>query len=280
MFCRLRHHIATAAVALLLPAAAAAREFEDKFGRTIEAELVSHWGAANGLVKINKGGAELTVAIDAFAQKHKDEILGWIAANPMKLDAMVDPPPSGAGVVSGSKWYLLRNEGRRPAQLEFGGTDRVTINGVHSESARYSVNRHEVIQFRWGGLRNAQMFDTAIVGGRIYADDRHKNFLVRLDRLPAQITTASLQGKSFVLVNPKDLRAWTGTETGRLALVDLLPEGKAKVGGGDFEWRVAAGVLQITQRDGKVAQFGACSRDIYIDSTNNVLWEIATPERP
>ena len=70
----------------LLSSAAPAREFEDKFGRIIEAELVSHTGAAAENVTINKGGKEFEVKVSIFSEKDQQFIRDWMKANPPKLN--------------------------------------------------------------------------------------------------------------------------------------------------------------------------------------------------
>lgn len=272
----MRIRIAATSAAVALTATAGARTFEDTFGRTIEAELLSHWGLSTGMVKIEKDGKPLTVRIQDFSEKDQGFIRDWVAGNPGKLDAITDPPPSGAGVVSGSKWFFLRG-GSRPVQVEFRAAGRLNKNGVPSESGRWNTNFDEAITMRWSGIRT-QAFSTALIGGRVYADDRHKNLLVRLDRLPGTPTKASVAGKTFVLTNVRHLEPWTGNDTDRVAVVEFKDGGRATVAGREFEWTVAGGTIQIKHRSG-YASFGACAKDIYIDSRYNVLWEVAPPEK-
>ena len=43
------------------------RQFEDKFGRVIEAELVSHTGADSETVRIDRGGKTFEDKLDLFS---------------------------------------------------------------------------------------------------------------------------------------------------------------------------------------------------------------------
>jgi hypothetical protein len=74
--------------AILLSAAtwANARSFEDKFGRVIEAELVSHTGADGPKVSILKGGKEMAVDVSLFATKDQKFIRDWMKKTPAKID--------------------------------------------------------------------------------------------------------------------------------------------------------------------------------------------------
>jgi len=251
-----------------------AREFEDTFGRIINAELLAHWGAGTGYVKIRKDGKDLTVKLDAFAGKAQKEIVEWMSENPQKLVALIDPPAAGEGVTGGSKWYYLRS-GVPPIQIEFGGSGSFKKDGVISKTGRWDINLDKAIVLTWAGAPK-HAFSTPLIADRVYSDDRSRTLMVRLDSLPRKPTTASLAGKSFVLVNARSLKPWTGSSEGRIAVVEFGDGGKAEVGGGDFEWRVVNGDIQIKDSSGW-RQFGACARDLYIDSRFNVLWEVAPP---
>ena len=254
-----------------------AREFEDTFGRLINAELVAHWGAGTGLVKIEKDGKNLTVKVSDFAEKHQKEILKWMKEHPKKLDALIEPPASGDGVMTGSKWLYLRS-GVRPIQLELGGLSKMIMNGVINKTARWEVQGEKVLAMRW--YRSPiHYFSTPMIANRVFSDDRNRTLIIRLDRLPKPPTTASLTGKSFVLINARSLKPWTGSSSkGRVAIVEFKEAGKATVGQRDFEWRVTNGVIQLKSRsDWK--QFGACALDIYVDSSYNVLWQVAPPTK-
>lgn len=65
---------------------AAPRNFEDKFGRIINAELVSHAGASLDTVTINKGGKEMVVKVDIFSAKDQEFIRTWMKNEPATVD--------------------------------------------------------------------------------------------------------------------------------------------------------------------------------------------------
>lgn len=83
----LRIWITTAALALAAATVTAtAREFQDSFGRSINAELVSHTGATSDTVKINKGGKELTVKVSLFSEGDQKFIRDWMSKTAPTLD--------------------------------------------------------------------------------------------------------------------------------------------------------------------------------------------------
>ncbi len=66
-----------------IPAGAALREFEDEFGRVIEAELVSHKGVDSGAVTIRKAdGRELEVKVAVFSERDQAYIREWMGRVP------------------------------------------------------------------------------------------------------------------------------------------------------------------------------------------------------
>ena len=62
------------------------RQFEDKFGRVIEAELVSHTGADSETVRIDRGGKTFEVKLDLFSAKDRAFIREWMANTPPQID--------------------------------------------------------------------------------------------------------------------------------------------------------------------------------------------------
>jgi hypothetical protein len=70
----------------LAAATATAREFQDSFGRSINAELVSHTGVTAETVKINKGGKEITVKVSLFSEDDQKFIRDWMGKTAPKLN--------------------------------------------------------------------------------------------------------------------------------------------------------------------------------------------------
>ena len=62
-----------------------AKQFEDKFGRVMVAELVSHTGADGNIVKIDKDGKKMDVKIDVFSEKDQQFIRDWMKKTPPTL---------------------------------------------------------------------------------------------------------------------------------------------------------------------------------------------------
>ena len=75
-----------AALAALSLSGIEAKQFEDKFGRVMVAELVSHTGADGNIVKIDKGGKKMDVKIDVFSEKDQQFIRDWMKNTPPTLD--------------------------------------------------------------------------------------------------------------------------------------------------------------------------------------------------
>ncbi len=73
-------------LSLAFSAACGAREFEDQFGRTINAELVSHTGEDAKTVTINRGGKELEVKISVFSAADQKFIRDWMKSTSPKIN--------------------------------------------------------------------------------------------------------------------------------------------------------------------------------------------------
>ncbi|MCS5612527.1 MAG: hypothetical protein NZ961_19055 [Candidatus Poribacteria bacterium] len=63
-----------------------ARAFEDQFGRTMEADLISHTGISSDIIKIRMGGKQLDVEINLFSDKDQNFIRNWMKETPPKID--------------------------------------------------------------------------------------------------------------------------------------------------------------------------------------------------
>ena len=83
---------AFALIAALCVQPVSAREFEDKFGRVINADLISHTGMKAGLVTIKKDGKELQVKVAAFSEEDQRFIFAWMKKTPptIKYEFRVD----------------------------------------------------------------------------------------------------------------------------------------------------------------------------------------------
>ena len=78
--------VGLAGMAAMLLSATQAKQFEDKFGRLMVAELVSHTGADGNVVKIDKSGEKMDVKIDIFSEKDQQFIRDWMKSTPPTLD--------------------------------------------------------------------------------------------------------------------------------------------------------------------------------------------------
>ena len=73
-------------VSIVLITSTAARLFEDKFGRILSAELISHTGVAADSVKIDKAGEKINVKINVFSEKDQQFIRDWMKITSPTLD--------------------------------------------------------------------------------------------------------------------------------------------------------------------------------------------------
>ena len=110
-------------ITIILIASTAARVFEDKYGRIINAQLVSHSGPAADRIKINKGGKEMNVKVDVFSKKDQEFIRSWMKSTPPTLD------------------YAFRIETAKKKQSEDKG-DRITFNTTPSTLYNVSSRRY------------------------------------------------------------------------------------------------------------------------------------------
>ena len=73
-------------VSILFLVSTAGRVFEDKYGRIMNAQLVSHPGLTSDRIKIDKGGKEMDVKVDVFSKKDQEFIRNWMKNTPPTLD--------------------------------------------------------------------------------------------------------------------------------------------------------------------------------------------------
>ena len=258
--------------------AAAVREFEDKFGRTIKAELLGHWGVGTGYLKIRRDtGQRLTVRLGDFAEVEQPSIRRWIEGTPDALVPFEAPTRIAESVVSGSRWFHIRSDGSR-SLVEFGGSGLMKINGANADGARWrEVNGKDVAFHLPRGRSHA--FSIPVIGNRIYRDQMSNSILVRLDRRPTKLTEAAVAGHSYVLVHPTSVAAFSDTLGQKRAVVDLLKGGKARIGSAESKWKIEAGVLLLRDLKGKWHTLSACSADVSISKRGLILWQITKPGR-
>ncbi len=277
---RRQPNLATRYLASVLPGLACqltlgAREFEDQFGRVIEAELVAHWGAGNGYVKIDKGGDLLTVKLDAFSEKDQEGIVAWIREHPKSLAALAEPKRSGEGLVAGTKWFLLN--GPRRTVIEFAGASLLRRDGVLDKESHWAVNFEKDITIRWPRFAPLT-FSQPIVSGRIYRTPvENSSLLVKIDRPPGRATVEGVAGKTFVLAHSRALSRW-GLPEQNHAVIELMEGGKASLGGKLLKWRIDAGSISLQVSGKRWTTFVPSSQDVSIDRAGHVLWEVSPPD--
>ena len=62
-----------------------ARAFEAQFGRTMEADLISHTGISSDIIKVSMGCKQLDVEINLFSDKDQKFIRNWMKETPPKI---------------------------------------------------------------------------------------------------------------------------------------------------------------------------------------------------
>ena len=100
------------------------RTFEDQFGRTIKADLISHTGISSNEVKISKDGKQLNVKISLFSEKDQKFIRNWMKETPPMID------------------YVFRIE----ATLKQLGSFKSKSNSIYSSTSRSKTktNAYEI----------------------------------------------------------------------------------------------------------------------------------------
>ena len=114
------------------------RTFEDQFGRTIKADLISHTGISSNEVNISKDGKQLNVKISLFSEKDQKFIRNWMKETPPMID------------------YVFRIE----ATLKQLGSFKSKSNSIYSSTSRsktktnaYEINLTNLTRQTVKGLR-------------------------------------------------------------------------------------------------------------------------------
>ena len=99
-------------VSIVLMASTAARLFEDKYGRVLDAQLVSHPGFNADNIKIDKGGKKIEVKVDVFSIKDQEFIRNWMKNTPPTLDYAfrIDVVKKKQSEIKGQRNYYSGNK--------------------------------------------------------------------------------------------------------------------------------------------------------------------------
>lgn len=116
--------------AIVLPAlpSVMAREFTDRDGRKMEAELVSHAGADSPLIKIRRDGREFTVEIARFSPEDQEFIREWMKST---------PPADAVGIKATRKNV---GGGKFLYELELQNLGDAPLGKMHAEYIVYMEN--------------------------------------------------------------------------------------------------------------------------------------------
>lgn len=138
-----RNVAAVAAIALISSLQGAfSRDFEDKFGRVINAELVSHAGAKGETVKIRKGGKEMNVKVSLFSEKDQQFIREWMKETPPTVDysfrvAVERKEPKPAEPAGAGEAALRNAPTVETFDLKLTNLTRATVSGLKVEYRLY-----------------------------------------------------------------------------------------------------------------------------------------------
>ena len=99
-------------VSIVLITSTAARLFEDKYGRIMDAQLVSHPGFNADNIKIDKGGKKIEVKVDVFSIKDQEFIRNWMKNTPPTLDYAfrIDVVKKKQSEIKGQRNYYSGNK--------------------------------------------------------------------------------------------------------------------------------------------------------------------------
>jgi len=118
------------------------RSFEDKYGRTIDAELVSHTGATSKTVKINKGGREMEAPIANFSTKDQKFIRDWMAKTPPTI-AYAFRVETDKRVVDSARTKNYSSRGKSETKvfdIKITNLTRQTVSGIRMEYKAFMRN--------------------------------------------------------------------------------------------------------------------------------------------
>lgn len=134
---------------------ASARAFEDKFGRTIEAELVSHTGAKAPVVKINKDGKEMEVKVSIFSAKDQAFIRQWMTKTPPTISYAfrVEASKKVADTARSKAYYEKGKSAETNYELKITNLSRQTVSGIRIEYKVFMRNNGDPSSY--GGFNTA-----------------------------------------------------------------------------------------------------------------------------
>jgi len=142
----------TAMMGILL-SATEAKQFEDKFGRVMIAELVSHTGAEADLVKIEKSGKKMDVKIDVFSEKDQQFIRDWMKKTPPTLDYAfrIQAVKKKQSEVKGSRSYFSSSKTEVYVyEITITNLTRQPVSDLRIEHRTASQGRSKSLKFQRG----------------------------------------------------------------------------------------------------------------------------------
>ena len=160
-----------------------AKQFEDKFGRVMVAELVSHTDAGGNVVKIDKNGKKMDVKIDVFSEKDQQFIRDWMKNTPPTLDYAfrVQAVKKKLSETKGSRGYYSGKTEVYVFEITVTNLTRQPVSDLRIEHRTASEGRSKSFKFQSG---------TESIKGPLRYNEQH-TFV----SIPAKIESAS--GRSY-----------------------------------------------------------------------------------
>jgi hypothetical protein len=216
----------SAAALALLTSASPAREFEDQFGRTIEADLVSHTGVTSDTVTLKMGGKQMAVKVAQFSQKDQAFIRDWMGKTAPTIDynfritpKLVKVPAEG-DAMPGEKF-----------ELQITNLSRAAVSGLSVEYRLYmkdypsSASDVQNLLEKAGGLAG---LGGGRRGGKIEPDLEHIESKVKVESVIEFNKSATVETKPVTIhsgKNPLNGDRYSDEVVGIIARV-LDPAGK------------------------------------------------------
>ena len=140
-------------LATVMLSATQAKQFEDKFGRIMVAELVSHTGADANIVKIDKSGKKMDVKIDIFSEKDQLFIRDWMKSTPPTLDYSfrIQAVKKKQSEVKGSRSYYSSSKTEIYLyEITVTNLTRQPVSDLRIEHRTVSQDRSKSLKFKRG----------------------------------------------------------------------------------------------------------------------------------
>ena len=145
--------VGLAGLASMVLSTTEAKQFEDKFGRVMIAELISHTGADANTVKIDKSGKKMDVKVDIFSEKDQQFIRDWMKSTPPTLDYAfrIQAVKKKQSEVKGSRSYFSSSKTEVYLyEITITNLTRQPVSDLRIEHRTASQGRSKSLKFQRG----------------------------------------------------------------------------------------------------------------------------------